>query len=159
MVRFIELVEDLWRRICFREVPRATRCQNENEAYPKQPVSILSKTIVYFDYFWPSKSIRVIFKRFWRLFKANMLHRFFQWIESHGVPPSVGDSTKAARGQFMKMNSILLLFQKLWIHWRVWRVILRFLNVANPQGSFGQPRANNGWRRRLGSEWSFWEND
>ena len=57
MVWFLEPVEDFGRFICFREVRRAIRGQQENEAYPEQPVSILSKPIVIYDYFDTYESI------------------------------------------------------------------------------------------------------
>ena len=49
MVWFEEPIEEFLRPSFFKEVPRATRasmCQQENDAFPRQSVSILSKKIV-----------------------------------------------------------------------------------------------------------------
>ena len=62
-----EPLEEILRPKCFREVPGATRankCQQENEASAGQPISILSKPIVIYDYFDTYESIDGVFKSF-----------------------------------------------------------------------------------------------
>ena len=82
MVGFAENLEEFWNSIFFSEVPgaiRASKCQQENEAYPEQPVSILSKPIVISDCFDTFESIYGVLRIFWGLLEVDNSQISFLW--------------------------------------------------------------------------------